>query len=116
MRNFREYDIWKNAIEIAKEVYKLTEQLPSSEKYGLISQVQRSAVSIASNIAEGAARKSEKEFSYYLQVALGSAFEVETQLIISKELLYIKETNLTELFEKLHILQRQIKYLTNKLK
>jgi four helix bundle protein len=86
MRNFRQYDIWKNAIEIA------------------------------SNIAEGAARKSEKEFSYYLQVALGSAFEVETQLIISKELLYIKETDLDELFEKLHILQRQIKYLTNKLK
>ena len=116
MRNFREYDIWKNAISLAKEVYLLTDQLPSSEKYGLISQVQRAVVSIASNIAEGAARKSEKEFSHFLQIALGSAFEVETQLILAKELQYIKETELAELFDKLHILQRQINYLTKKLK
>ncbi len=116
MRNFREYDIWKNAISFAKEVYLLTKQLPAAEKYGLISQVQRAAVSIASNIAEGAARKSEKEFSHFLQIALGSAFEVETQLILAKELQYIKEVDLTELFDKLHILQRQINFLTQKLK
>ena len=117
MRNFREYDIWKNAISLAKEVYLLTDQLPSSEKHGLISQVQRVSVSIASNIAEGAARKSEKEFSHFLQIALGSAFEVETQLILAKELQFIDDdTNLTELLEKLHILQRQINYLTKKLK
>ncbi len=116
MRNFREYDIWKNAISLAKEVYLLTKQLPATEKYGLITQVQRAAVSIASNIAEGAARKSEKEFSHFLQIALGSAFEVETQLILAKELQYIKEADLTELFDKLQVLQRQINFLTKKLK
>jgi four helix bundle protein len=116
MRNFREYDIWKSAIEIAKEIYLLTEQFPNAEKYGLVSQIQRAAVSIASNIAEGASRESEKEFSHYLQIALGSAFEVETQLIIAQEIVYIKAEDSIKLLEKLQTLQKQISALITKIK
>jgi four helix bundle protein len=116
MRNFREYDIWKSAIEIAKEIYLLTEQFPNAEKYGLVSQIQRAAVSIASNIAEGASRESEKEFSHYLQIALGSAFEVETQLTIAQEIVYIKAEDSIKLLEKLQTLQKQISALITKIK
>lgn len=116
MRNFREYDIWKSAIEIAKKIYLLTEQFPNAEKYGLVSQIQRAAVSIASNIAEGASRESEKEFSHYLQIALGSAFEVETQLIIAQEIVYIKAEDSIKLLEKLQTLQKQISALITKIK
>jgi len=69
MRNFREYDIWKAGMQITKSIYLLTKDLPSSEKYGIVSQIQRAAVSIPSNIAEGAARKSEKEFAQFLHIA-----------------------------------------------
>ena len=116
MRNFREYDIWKNAIEIAKEIYLMTEQFPHAEKYGLISQIQRASVSIASNIAEGASRESEKEFSHFLQIALGSVFEVETQIIIALEINYIKPEESQKVLEKLHTLQKQISTLINKMK
>jgi len=116
MRNFREYDIWKHAIEIAKEIYLLTEKFPTTEKYGLISQIQRAAVSIGSNIAEGASRASEKEFSHFLQIALGSAFEVETQLIIAQEIAYIKPEDIEAMIEKLHTLQKQISFLVTKMK
>jgi four helix bundle protein len=116
MRNFREYEIWQSAIEIAKEIYQLTDQFPTSEKYGLISQIQRASVSIASNIAEGAARKSQKEFSQFLHIAQGSSFEVETQLIIAQEIGYLKETDMIVLFDKLHILQKQINHLVSLLK
>ncbi len=110
MRNFREYDIWKHAIEIAKEIYLLTEKFPNTEKYGLISQIQRAAVSIGSNIAEGASRVSEKEFSHFLQIALGSAFEVETQLIIAQEIAYIKLEDTEAMIVKVHTLQKQISF------
>lgn len=116
MRNFREYDIWKNAIEIAKEIYLMTERFPHAEKYGLISQIHRASVSIASNIAEGASRESQKEFSHFLQIALGSVFEVETQIIIALEINYIKPEESQKVLEKLHTLQKQISTLINKMK
>ena len=116
MRNFREYDIWKNAIEIAKEIYLLTEQFPNAERFGLISQIQRAAVSISSNIAEGASRGSEKEFSHYLQIALGSAFEVESQLIIAQEIAYVKSEDTEKMLIKLQTLQKQISFLITKIK
>lgn len=116
MRNFREYDIWKNSIEIAKAIYLLTEKFPNTEKYGLISQIQRAAVSIGSNIAEGASRDSEKEFGHFLQIALGSAFEIETQIIIAQEIGFIKSEDPETIIEKLHLLQKQISFLINKLK
>ena len=115
MRNFREYDIWKNGISIVKRVYQITRDLPQLGKNGLMQQLQRAAVSIPSNIAEGSARVTEKEFSHYLRIAEGSAFEVETQLILAVELEFISQETLRPLLDDLHQLQRQIHHLIQKL-
>jgi four helix bundle protein len=86
MRNFRELRIWQKGMEIVREVYMLTPLLPNVEKYGLKSQLQRAAVSIPSNIAEGCSRDTERDFKWFLHIAIGSAFELETQLTISQQL------------------------------
>ena len=89
MRNFKELLIWKKGIEIAIDIYKLTGTFPASEKFGLISQMTRCAVSISSNIAEGSSRKSEKDYHRFIEIALGSCFELETQLVIAKAVNFI---------------------------
>jgi four helix bundle protein len=86
MRDFRKYQVWQHGIELVKKVYAFTAELPSEEKYSLTRQIQRSSVSIPSNVAEGCARTSEKEFKHYIEVALGSAFELETQMILASSL------------------------------
>lgn len=91
MHNFKELKVWKAGIEITKTIFILTRGFPSEEKFGLISQMTRSAVSIPSNIAEGCGRKSNKELHQFLNIALGSSFELETQIIIAKEFNYITE-------------------------
>ena len=116
MRNFRELIIWNDAIQLVKKVYSLNGLLPQSEKYGLSSQICRAAVSIPSNIAEGCSRNSQKEFKHFLEITLGSAFELEPQLLIISELEMIKENGITELLEDLHKLQAQINSLINKIK
>ena len=116
MRNFRNLEIWKNGIEIVKQVYILSQQLPTEEKFGLKSQVTRAAVSIPSNIAEGCSRNSDIEFKRFLEIAIGSLFEVETQLIISKELNFISEENLKPIFELLNKEAKMINSLINKIK
>ncbi|MEK6210298.1 MAG: four helix bundle protein [Pseudomonadota bacterium] len=85
MKSHRDLDAWKVAIALAKAVYELTRGFPKEEVYGMISQMRRSAVSIASNIAEGAARQGTKEYVQFLYVAVGSASELDTQLEIAKE-------------------------------
>jgi len=111
----RDLDVWKNGIELVKKIYILTKDFPKEEIYTLTSQIRRSAISIPSNIAEGAARNSKKEFIQFLYIALGSAAELETQLIVAKELGYIKDLNIFDDFEKLKIqLIGLIKYLKNK--
>lgn len=116
MRNFRNLQIWQQGIEIVKEVYKLSEQLPSNEKFGLVSQITRAAVSIPSNIAEGASRNSEVEFKRFLEISMGSLFELETQLIIIKELDLINKENLDNLFSMLDVEAKMINGFINKLK
>ena len=86
MHKLKDLKIWQRAISLATNVYKITAQLPPEEKYGLTVQIRRSAVSVPSNIAEGAGRNSNKEFGYFLGVANGSSFELQTQFIISKNL------------------------------
>jgi four helix bundle protein len=86
MHKLEDLKIWKKSIELTKSVYLLVSGLPSDEKYGLNSQIKRSSISIPSNIAEGAGRNSNKEFKYFLSVANGSAYELQTQLILSVEL------------------------------
>ncbi|MGV9012324.1 MAG: four helix bundle protein [Flavobacteriales bacterium] len=88
MNRFKNLEIWKDAIVLAKNVHVLTATLPKEEIYGLRSQLRRAAVSVASNIAEGAGRNSKGEFNQFLGYAIGSAFEVDTQLIIGQELGY----------------------------
>jgi len=91
IKTHKDLDVWKEAIAVAKEVYKLTESFPQEETYGLTSQMRRAAVSIASNIAEGAARNSTKEFIQSLYIALGSLAELETQLLLARELEFVPE-------------------------
>ena len=86
MHNISELKIWQKSIELTKQVYLLVANLPSDEKYGLSSQIKRSAVSIPSNIAEGAGRNSNKEFKYFMSIANGSTYELQTQLILLSEL------------------------------
>ena len=84
--NHKDLEVWKQAIELTKAVYELTAGFPASEIYGLTSQMRRSAISIPSNIAEGAARSSDKAFIQFLYVTLGSIAELDTQYILSKEI------------------------------
>ena len=116
MRDFRKYDIWKQAVDYATVIYKVTSTVPKSEIYGLCDQLQRACISISSNIAEGCSRDSEKEFTHFLEMAIGSAFEVESQLLISKNLGYINESQYNDLVAKLSITERQIHYLIIKLR
>ncbi len=78
MKDYRKLRVWKKGIEIVKLTYQLTKELPSEEKFNLVSQMNRSAVSIPSNIAEGSSRKSEKDYYRFLEIALGSSFELDT--------------------------------------
>jgi four helix bundle protein len=82
--NFRELKIWKDSMGLVKIVYLTTQKLPENEKFGLISQINRSAVSIPSNIAEGSGRSSEKEFVHFLNIAISSSFELETSFCLQK--------------------------------
>ena len=103
--NFRELKIWKDSIEIVKSIYLLTSELPDDEKFGLKSQLQRCAVSVPSNIAEGSGRSTNKDFRNFLNMSLSSSYELETQLIIVNELFHLA---ISEIIEKLHEVQRMI--------
>ncbi|WP_190809126.1 four helix bundle protein [Flagellimonas sp. S3867] len=91
MNKVENLKIWRKAIELAKMVYVLETELPSDEKFGLTSQLKRSAVSVSSNIAEGAGRNSKKEFKHFLSIANGSCYELQTQLILLIELNLIEK-------------------------
>ena len=106
MRNFRQYKIWQKAIELTDRVYSYTENFPKSEIYALSSQLQRAAVSIVSNIAEGSSRTSEKDFAHFLEMAIGSAFEVETPLTIAKRRCYISENAYLQEIEEIQYLEK----------
>lgn len=101
---------------LAKEIFSLTRKFPSEEKYGLISQLNRAVVSIPSNIAEGAGRDSQKEFNQFLNISLGSCFEIETQLILANEFTYISKEELQTLTEKVTRIQRMICKLKESIK
>jgi four helix bundle protein len=96
MHKVEELKIWQKSITLAKQVYKVVADLPGDEKFGLSSQIKRCAVSIASNIAEGAGRNSNKEFKYFLGIANGSSYELHTQLILTYELNLIDKHRIDE--------------------
>ncbi|TVZ25597.1 four helix bundle protein [Gillisia sp. Hel_I_86] len=97
--NHKDLEVWKKAMDLVEQIYLLTSTFPSSEMYGLTNQLRRAAVSIPSNIAEGSARKGDKELLYFINMATGSLAEIETQLLIGVRLKYIKEQN--EIFDKI---------------
>lgn len=113
--NFRKLAMWKKSVELATDIYQKTRQYPKQETYGIVSQMRRSAVSISSNIAEGSGRKSKKEFCYFLRVAYGSACELETQLIISKNLNFMNEEFFLNLLKKNDEIQKMIYVFENNL-
>ena len=116
MKNYKELIIWQKGIEIVKKIYKLAKQFPTEEKYGLVSQMTRAAVSISANIAEGSSRNSDKDYARFLQVALGSAFEVQTYLVIAREMSLAKVIDIEEIEimieEEIKMIHSFIKKLT----
>ncbi|MEP6260324.1 MAG: four helix bundle protein [Gillisia sp.] len=92
----KELDVWKKAMDLVEEIYRISKEFPDHEKYGLTNQIRRAAVSIPSNIAEGSGRKSDKELLQFLSVALGSLAEAETQLLIAVRLGYKFDINLSQ--------------------
>ena len=107
MHNFRNLQIRKDAMDLAQEVYEVTETIPTKETYGIISQMTRAAVSIPSNIAEGSGR-SEKDFAHFLSIALGSLFELNTQIMLSERIGYIDNNQSLALQDKADKLQMMI--------
>lgn len=105
MKTHKDLEIWKNSIDIVEDVYAMTQSFPHEEIYGLTSQIRRASVSIPSNIAEGAARQTDKEFIQFLYMALGSLSELETQVIIALKLGFIKED---KILQKIEILRKQL--------
>ena len=112
-RNFRKYKVWQDAVDYATYVYEVTSTMPWFEKKGLCDQLQRAVVSISSNIAEGAAKPSDAEFAHFLDFSLGSAFEVETQLLISKNIKYITPELYQEMISRLEEIEKQLHGLLN---
>ncbi|MCR5861890.1 four helix bundle protein [Flavobacterium sp. J372] len=106
MNKVEDLKIWQKSIELAKQVYTIVADLPADEKYGLTSQIKRCAVSIASNIAEGAGRNSNKEFRNFLSMANGSSYELHTQLILTTELNLIEKSKVDELLRLITEIQK----------
>jgi four helix bundle protein len=116
MKSHKDLEVWKRSVAFVTEIYKITKTYPSDEKYGIVNQMRRSAVSIPSNISEGAARNHPKEYMHFLYVSLGSLAELETQLIISNNLNYINHNNFEilnkEIMEIKNMLLGLIRYLS----
>ena len=115
IKNFQDLRIWQIGIEVVKDIYILTKKFPKEELYGLTSQMRRSAISIPSNIAEGFRRYHNKEYRQFLYIGLGSCAELETQIIIAKELNYIDDNYKTEVIEKIKYICKMMIKLIQKL-
>jgi four helix bundle protein len=108
MHNYKELKVWKRAIDFAQQIYQATKTFPPEEKFGLISQLRRAAVSVPSNIAEGAGRNTKGEFGQFLGIANGSLCEIETQIIIARNLELIEKEAFESISEEIDHLQRML--------
>jgi len=108
MHNYKELKVWKKSVDLATRVYSVTQDFPKVDQYGLTPQIRRAIVSVSSNVAEGAGRKSEKEFSQFLSIAYGSLYELETQLLISINLGFISDVNTSPILNEINELQKMI--------
>jgi len=115
MHNFKELIVWQKARKIVKDVYLLTKKYPKEELFGLTQQIRRAAVSIPSNIAEGAGRGTDADFAHFLDFANGSACEVETQLYLSLDLEYISQAEFDDVNYKLQDIEKLVFNLKKKL-
>ena len=113
MATHKDLDVWKESIELVTEIYKITSKFPDSEKFGLTSQMNRSAISVPSNIAEGASHGTNKEYVYFLNISLGSLSELETQIIISHNLGFV---NSLDILKDLEQIRAKLYKLRNHLK
>ena len=115
-RNFRNYKVWQDAVVYCTKIYQQTDKMPWFEKKGLCDQLQRAAVSISSNIAEGSAKPSDTEFAHYLDTALGSSYEVETQLLIASKVGYIDDEKYNDLYNEIIEIEKQLTGLIRSLR
>jgi len=106
MHNFKELKVWQLSRQLVKEIYVLTSNFPTEEKFGLISQLRRCSVSIPTNIAEGSGRKTDKDFTQFLNISLGSAYELETLLILAFDVNFISSEQLETLSNKISEIQK----------
>ncbi|WP_319482009.1 four helix bundle protein [uncultured Draconibacterium sp.] len=116
MKNFKNLKVWQKGIDLVVDIYKSTSTFPKEEIYGLTSQIKRSAISVPSNIAEGSGRGSDKELNRFLDIALGSSFELETQLILANKLNFLSDNDFSEIITSLDEEQRMITGLQKNLK
>jgi four helix bundle protein len=116
MKKFKNPKVWREGMKVVVEVYNLTKSFPEEEKFGLVSQMRRCAVSIPSNIAEGYGRNSDAEFNRFLNIARGSSYEIETQLIISQDLGLCLKEQIEKISEQIDSIQRGKTNLQKKLK
>ena len=112
-KTYKELDVWKKARAFVKEIYVITKDFPNEEKYGLMSQMRRCAVSIPSNIAEGYGRQFKKETVQFLHISRGSLYELETQMYIAYDLSFISEEKLNKLLADLEECRRLLSGLIN---
>lgn len=114
MRDYKKLDIWNRSYDFVLKIYKLTNDFPAEEKYSLVSQLKRASVSITANIAEGSAKISKADFNRFLEMSLGSLFEIENYIMLSKDLGYIKEN--IDLLKEIDELRRMIYSYSSKVK
>jgi len=115
MKNFKELRIWQKGMDIAVNCFKLTEEFPKEEKFGLSIQITRAGVSIPSNIAEGSSRSSEKEYARFIEISMGSSYELETQLLIAQRLSYGNQSLLGQTITDVNDEQKMLMGFGNKL-
>ena len=116
MRDFKKYEVWVESMKLVKLIYQFSANLPKEEKFGLTSQITRAAISIPSNIAEGTSRNSDIEFKRFLEIAIGSSFELETQLLICIEIGFTEKENIEILIMEINKVQKQLNNLILKIK
>jgi len=115
MKTFRDLIVWQKSMAMVTEIYQVTQSFPRREDYGITSQIRRCAVSIPSNIAEGYGRNSRNEYIRFLQIALGSLFELQTQLEIATNLGYLKKEEFDALYERTREVERMLSVLIRRL-
>ena len=116
MRDFRQLRVWQESHQLTLEIYQLTKTFPKEELFALTNQIRRASVSISSNIAEGCGRGSNKDYANFLQMALGSAFEVDYQLLLARDLTYLDAVEHVSVSQKVNVLKKQLASLLQKVR